>query len=52
LERARIYRLYLANTRFISNWDLVDVSVPRIVGAWLQDRSRARLRRPARSSSL
>src|SRR5262249_42934749 len=52
LDRATIYRLYLANTRFINNWDLVDVSAHHIVGAWLADRRRARLRRLARSSSL
>ena len=47
-----IYRLYLANTKFINNWDLVDSSAPHIVGAWLFTRSRAPLRRLARSSSL
>ena len=51
-ERRRIYTLYLANTRFINNWDLVDASAHHIVGAWLQDRSRAPLRRLARSRSL
>ena len=30
-----IYELYLANTRFISNWDLVDCSAEHIVGAYL-----------------
>lgn len=47
-----IYRLYLANTKFINNWDLVDSSAAQIVGAWLSTRSRAPLRRLARSSSL
>jgi len=47
-----IYRLYLANTKFINNWDLVDSSAPQIVGAWLAGRSRAPLGRLARSSSL
>ncbi len=28
----RIFDLYLANTRFINNWDLVDVSASYIVG--------------------
>jgi 3-methyladenine DNA glycosylase AlkD len=49
VERGQIYKLYLANTRFINNWDLVDVSAYHIVGAWLQDRTRAPLRRLARS---
>jgi 3-methyladenine DNA glycosylase AlkD len=50
--KREIYRLYLANTRFINNWDLVDSSAPQIVGAWLFTRSRAPLRRLARSSSV
>ena len=50
--RRELYRLYLANTRFINNWDLVDSSAAQIVGAWLFTRSRAPLRRLARSRSL
>ena len=51
-ERRAIYDLYLASTAFINNWDLVDTSAPQIVGGWLRDRSRAPLRRLARSASL
>ena len=50
--KREIYQLYLGNTRFINNWDLVDSSAPHIVGAWLFTRSRSPLRRLARSSSL
>lgn len=50
--RRQIYELYLANTRFINSWDLVDASAPHVVGAYLFDRSRAPLRRLARSSLL
>lgn len=50
--RRRIYDLYLSRTAFINSWDLVDVSAPHIVGAWLAERSRAILRRLARSKSL
>ncbi|MBN2106533.1 MAG: DNA alkylation repair protein [Deltaproteobacteria bacterium] len=50
--RRRIYRLYLANTRFINNWDLVDATAPHIVGAYLFDRNRAPLRRLALSGLL
>ena len=50
--REGIYRLYLANTKRINNWDLVDASAPYIVGAYLETRSRAPLRRLARSRSL
>ena len=33
--RERIYELYLENTAFVNNWDLVDVSAPYIVGPYL-----------------
>ena len=39
--RERIYGLYLKNTRWINNWDLVDVSAEHIVGAQLWTRDRA-----------
>lgn len=50
--RKEIYELYLANTRFINNWDLVDTSAPGIVGAWLYDKSRRPLRQLAKSRDL
>jgi 3-methyladenine DNA glycosylase AlkD len=50
--RDAIYRLYLANTSRINNWDLVDTSAPYIVGAQLATRGRAPLRRLAHSRSL
>lgn len=33
--RKRIYELYLANTAYINNWDLVDSSAGQIVGEYL-----------------
>lgn len=50
--RRTIYDLYLKHTKWINNWDLVDVSAPKIVGPFLMDRSRAPLHRLARSPSL
>ena len=47
-----IYELYLNNTKWINNWDPVDVTAPHIVGKFLMDRSRKPLRRLACSSSL
>ena len=40
-----IYDLYLKNTKWINNWDLVDVTTPHIVGPFLMDRSREPLYR-------
>jgi 3-methyladenine DNA glycosylase AlkD len=51
-SRAAIYRLYLASTSRINNWDLVDVSVANIVGAHLAERSRRPLDTLARSKDL
>ena len=50
--RKAIYDLYLANTQHINNWDLVDLSAPRIVGAYLEKKNRRPLYRLASSSSL
>ncbi len=35
LEKQAIYDFYLKNTRFVNNWDLVDTSAYKIVGAYL-----------------
>jgi len=50
--RAALYRLYLRRTDRINNWDLVDGSAPYVVGEHLVARSRAPLRRLARSKLL
>jgi 3-methyladenine DNA glycosylase AlkD len=50
--RQQIYEFYLANTRFINNWDLVDASAPSLVGAYLMDKSRKPLYRLAKSTSV
>ncbi len=50
--QARIYNLYLKQTRYINNWDLVDTTAPHIVGAWLLDNDRAVLYTLAKSKQL
>jgi 3-methyladenine DNA glycosylase AlkD len=50
--RERIYRLYLDNTAWINNWDLVDCSAAYIVGPWLQDRPKNVLFKLAASDLL
>jgi 3-methyladenine DNA glycosylase AlkD len=40
VERESIFKLYLKNTRYINNWDLVDLSAPQIVGGFLKGKSR------------
>ena len=51
-ERSRIYQMYLDNTDYINNWDLVDCSAHKIVGAYLGDKDKRRLYHLARSDSL
>jgi 3-methyladenine DNA glycosylase AlkD len=51
-ERLSSYQTYLANTKWINNWDLVDISAPQVVGAYLADQARAPLYQLIRSSSL
>ncbi len=50
--RKSIYNLYMASTKRINNWDLVDLSAPHIPGTWLYDRDRKPLFEFARSGDL
>ncbi len=50
--RQRIVDLYLCNTAYVNNWDLVDSSAHKILGAWLADKPRGVLYDLARSESL
>ena len=52
IAKKRIYELYLKNTKFINNWDLVDGSAEYIVGDFLMDKSRKPLYSLAKSSDL
>lgn len=51
-DKRAIYGLYLANTRFINNWDLVDCSAEHIVGAYLRGADKQPLYALAVSKSL
>ena len=51
-EKKRIYELYLKNTQFINNWDLVDISSHHIIGAFLVDKSKEPLYSLAKSMNL
>jgi 3-methyladenine DNA glycosylase AlkD len=37
--KKKIYTLYRSHTRYINNWDLVDLSAPNIIGHYLFDKS-------------
>ncbi len=50
--KKKIHAFYCENTRYINNWDLVDLSAPHIVGKHLADKSRKPLYDFARSRDL
>lgn len=51
-ERQAIVDMYLASTRYVNNWDLVDSSAHKILGRHVYDRSEKVLYELARSSLL
>ena len=51
-DLAKLYGLYLENTKFINNWDLVDISAGNIVGAYLYEKDRVPLYRLVKSQNL
>jgi 3-methyladenine DNA glycosylase AlkD len=51
-DRGNIFDLYLRNTKWINNWDLVDASAAGVVGVHLANRPRKLLDRLARSPNL
>ncbi|MDP1538484.1 MAG: DNA alkylation repair protein [bacterium] len=50
--RHKIFNFYLKNTKYINNWDLVDLSAPKIVGDYLLDKNRKILYKLAESRNL
>jgi 3-methyladenine DNA glycosylase AlkD len=51
-ERKHIFDIYINNTDYINNWDLVDLSAPKIVGAYLFDKDRTLLYDFAKTNHL
>ncbi|MGB0495321.1 MAG: DNA alkylation repair protein, partial [Kangiellaceae bacterium] len=51
-EKKEVYTQYLKNTRWVNNWDLVDSSAHKIVGAYLYDKPRDILYRLSDSKLL
>jgi len=50
--REKIFKFYLKNSERINNWDLVDLSADKIVGAFLIDKDKSLLFKLAKSSNL
>lgn len=51
-NRSEIYKFYLNNTKYINNWDLVDLSAHKIIGPHLFDKNRSILYELAKSKNL
>ena len=51
-EKKKIYNFYLTQTKYINNWDLVDLSASYIVGNYLIDKNKKILEKLAKSKNL
>lgn len=52
-EREKIFNFYLKHTRYINNWDLVDLSAPEIIGRFIaENKTNGIVRKLAKSESL
>ena len=51
-EKEKIVDFYLKNTKYINNWDLVDLSTPKILGDHLLQKNKSVLYRLAKSNIL
>jgi 3-methyladenine DNA glycosylase AlkD len=47
-----IVKLYLKHTLYINNWDLVDLTAPKIIGDWLKNKDRGLLNKLAHSKNM
>lgn len=51
-RKEKIYSFYLKNRKYVNNWDLVDLSAPKIVGVHLLNKNKSILIKYAKSSNL
>lgn len=51
-QKKEIFNLYIKNAKFVNNWDLVDLSAPKISGPYLLDKDRKILYKLAKSKNL
>ena len=50
--KEKIFKVYVSNTKYINNWDLIDLTAGQIVGAYLENRPKDILYQFARSKDL
>lgn len=51
-DKKTIVNFYLSNTKNINNWDLVDLSAPKIIGPFFRHKGKSTIIKLARSQSL
>lgn len=51
-KQKEIYKFYINRAKYINNWDLVDLTAPKIVGAYLKNRDKNILYKLSRSKNL
>jgi 3-methyladenine DNA glycosylase AlkD len=51
-KQKKIYNIYLNNTQYINNWDLVDTTAHHIIGKHLENKNRTILYKLSKSDSL
>ena len=51
-QKEKIFKFYLKHAKHINNWDLVDLSAPKIAGEYLLDKDRQILFKLAKSKNL
>jgi len=51
-EKEKIYNFYFKNRKRINNWDLIDLTAPKIIGSYLEKRDRGVLYNLARSKDI
>lgn len=51
-KREKVFKFYIKNVRQANNWDLVDLSAPKIVGMYLLNKSKKLLYKFAKSKNL
>lgn len=51
-DKSNIFSFYIENIKGVNNWDLVDLSAPKIVGNYLLDKDKSLLEKFAKSHNL
>jgi len=51
-DKGKIFNYYIKNRKHINNWDLVDLTAPNIVGAYLENKDKSLLYKFAKSKDI